>query len=87
MKKTTHRSAFTEVPLDRLSRDMSFWVRAAKRLRAAGLLSKNDALKLFVANSSPNREVIPFGFRKTRKGLIPHPDEQQVIRRLARSAA
>ena len=48
-KKTTQTTSqstkpiFIEIPADRLSRDMAFWVRAGERLSRAGLMKKGSS--------------------------------------------
>jgi hypothetical protein len=45
--KCTH----TEIPLDRISRDVALWMRAIQRLRSARLLEKSQPFRLFIQAS------------------------------------
>ena len=51
MNKTQCPVGFVHVPLDRISRDASLWLRAHIRLQKAGLLKPSQKLKLFVKAS------------------------------------
>jgi len=40
-KMKNQKAKLVPVPLDRISRSLSLWIRAAKRLKAAGLMKKS----------------------------------------------
>jgi hypothetical protein len=48
MKKNNKKHRYQPIPLDRITRDITALIRIRQRLQAAGLLSTNAPLQLFI---------------------------------------